>query len=228
MSDAYEWHEPLPSRGKKAIPKSAYGHFVVQMMINDSEENPGQILRSASFAEYRTKMMALAERDTVDIVEQVGPLHWYDSAQKRCDHYVDAVVHKADGRKLGLSDKPYSRVTNELGDELRQVANDGYEKGVLDQLFLVTEFSRDPVKLFNAELFRGCRDADVQADDEARAVAAEIDGHITLRELVELIGMGPRGFRALVRLIYSEELVLVANTKINHDAFVRLGGREHG
>ena len=79
-------------------------------------------------------MMVLAETDTVDVVVQVGPLHWYYSAKKCRDQYVDAVVHKSDGRRVGLSEKRYSMVTNEFGDELCQVANDGYKRGVLDQL----------------------------------------------------------------------------------------------
>lgn len=222
MSAEYEWKEPLPSRARKEIPRSAHGHFVVQMVIHDSDEDPGQISRCGSLGEYHTRMIALAEPDTIDVVEQVGPLYWIDSKNKRHDHFLDHVVIKADKRKLGLTDKPYRKVHKEFGDEIIQVCRDGQAKGVIDDLFLVTEYGRDPVKLFNAELMRGCRDADTMADTEARAVICAMQEASTIRNLVDLIGMGPRGFRALVRLIRAGVLTMLADEKISHESRVRL------
>ena len=227
MSSEYEWKEPRPSRARKEIPRSAHGHFVVQMVIQDSGEDPGWISRCGSLGEYHTRMIALAEPDTVDVVEQVGPLYWVDSKNKRHEHYLDHVVHKADNRKLGLTDKPYRKVHAEFGDELKQVCEDGQAKGVIDDLFLVTEYGRDPVKLFNAELLRGCRDADTMADTEARAVVCEMQEASTIRNLVDLIGMGPRGFRAIVRLIRTEVLIMLADEKISHESRVALSEVQH-
>lgn len=201
---------------------------MVQMGINDSDGDPGQITRCGSLAEYRTRTMVLAEPDTVDVVEQV-PLRWRDAKGKAHDHFLDHVVHKADGRRIGLTDKPYKRVTDEFQEEIRQVCRDGRDRGVIDELYLVTEFARDPIKLFNAELIRGCRDADPEPDEEARIVVNEMVADATIRALVKLIGMGPRGLRALVRLIGAGDLVLLSNEKISHDALVRrAGGYLHG
>jgi hypothetical protein len=172
-------------------------------------------------------MIALAEPDTVDVVEQVGPLYWVDSKNKRHEHYLDHVVHKADKRKLGLTDKPYRKVHAEFGDEINQVCKDGQDKGVIDDLFLVTEYGRDPVKLFNAELMRGCRDADAMADAEAMALVSEMQESSTIRDLVDLIGMGPRGFRAIVRLIRTEVLIMLADEKISHESRVALAEVQH-
>jgi hypothetical protein len=222
MSSEYEWKEPLPSRARKEIPRSAHGHFVVQMVIHDSDEDPGRISRCGSLGEYHTRMIALAEPDTVDVVEQVGPLYWFDGKNKRHEHYLDHVVHKADNRKLGLTDKPYRKVHEEFGDEIKQVRKDGQDKKVIDDLFLVTEYGRDPVKLFNAELMRGCRDADAMADSEAMALVSEMQEASTIRDLVDLIGMGPRGFRAIVRLIRTEVLIMLADEKISNHSRVAL------
>lgn len=137
MTDEYEWKNPRPSRAIKVIPKSSHGHFVVRMVINDSDEDPGQMSVCGSLAEYRTRVMVLAEPDTVDVVEQVGPLHWRDAKNKTRDHYLDHVVHKADGRRIGLTDKPYQRVTEEFGDEIWQVSRDGRDRGVVHELCLV-------------------------------------------------------------------------------------------
>lgn len=228
MTDAYEWKEPRPARDGGMIPRSSHGHFVVQMVINDSDEDPGQITRCGSLAEYRTRTMVMAEPDTVDVVEQVGPLRWQDANGKGHDHYLDHVVHKADGRRIGLTDKPYSRVTDDFGDEIRQVGRDGRDRGVFDELYLVTEYARDPVKLANADLMRGCRDADPQVDKEALVVVSAMTSAMTMRSLTDLIGMGPRGMRALVRLIGAGHLVLRANEKITHETVVHRGGAHYG
>lgn len=220
MTTEYEWKEPRPSRAKKPIPESSHGHFVVRMVIHDSDEDPGQISCCGSLSEYRTRMIALAEPDTVDVVEQVGPLHWTDEKNVRHDHYLDHVVHKVDGRRLGLTDKPYRQVTEAFGREVAQVNDDGLKKRVIDRLHLVTECGRDPVKLYNADLMRGCRDADDDADVEARAVVEGFGGEASLQVLVNLIGMGPRGFRAFVRLIRSGDLALAREEKISHDSMV--------
>jgi hypothetical protein len=227
MSDEYEWKEPLPSRAQKEIPRSAHGHFVVQMVIHDSDVDPGRMSCCGSLGEYHTRMIALAQPDTVDVVEQVGPLYWTDNKNKRHDHYLDHVVHKADKRKLGLTDKPYRKVHKEFGDEIAQVCRDGQKRGVIDNLFLVTEYGRDPVKLFNADLMRGCRDADTAADMEALTVASEMQEPSTIQSLVDLIGMGPRGFRAIIRLIRCEVLTMLADEKISHESRVTLSEVQH-
>lgn len=216
MSFEYEWKEPRPSRAKKVIPRSSHGHFVTQMVINDAAGDPGQISRCGSIAEYRTRLIALAEQDTVDVVEQVGPFYWVDDKNKRHEHYLDQVIHKADGRKFGITDKPYRRVSEKFGDEIIQVCKDGQARAEFDELFVVTEYGRDPIKLFNADLMRGCRDADLVADSEAQIVVDEHSGVILLSSLVEAMAMGPRGFRALVRLIASGGLEVCEDEKISH------------
>ena len=168
-------------------------------------------------------MLALAEPDTIDVLEQVGPIPWADELDNVHDHFLDHVVLKADGRRIGLTDKPYAQVTKAFGEEIVQVSREGRAGGQIDHLYLVTEYGRDPVKLYNAELMRGCRDADTDADTDARAVVAEMMRDATLKELTQLIGMGPRGFRALVRLIGSGELTLLQEEKISKDTQVTRG-----
>ncbi|MGJ8545242.1 MAG: hypothetical protein ACSHWZ_07335 [Sulfitobacter sp.] len=220
MSSTYKWPAPRSSRAMHPIPKSSHGHFVVQMNLHDSDDDPGRISLCGSLGEYRTRMIALAEPDTVDVIEQVGPLHWTDKEHVRHDHFLDHVVYKKDGRRLGLTDKPYLRVTKEFEDEIGQVCDDGQRLDVIDDLFLVTEFARDPVKLHNAELFRGCRDADPEVDIIAQTVAFDLIAETPIQNLVDEINRGPRGFRAVVRLIWSGVLKLQNNEKITHQTVV--------
>lgn len=224
MSSEYIWNEPRPSRAIKPIPKSAHGHFVVQMVIHDSDDDPGQISKCGSLNEYSTRMIALAEPDTVDVIEQVGPLHWRDQKNKSHEHYLDHLVIKEGGRRIGLTDKPTVFVTEDFQDEIVQVREDGCKKRVFDELYLVTEYARDPITLFNAELLRGCRDKEDDVDAIALTVVADLSLKATLNELVNLINRGPRGFRALVRLIGSGHLVLSKHEKISRDSVVVQGG----
>ncbi|UOA14971.1 hypothetical protein [Sulfitobacter dubius] len=220
MGTEYKWKDPRPSRAQKAIPRSAHGHFVVQMVIGDCEDDFGQVSRCGSLAEYYTRMIVLAERDTVDVLEQVGPLNWIDEKGRQREHYLDHVVLKLDDRKVGLSNKPFRRVSQDFGDELAQVLQDGQAKKVIDELFLVTEYAHDPVVAYNAELMRACRDADKEADTEASTAAASIDEPTTLAQLTNIIGLGPRGFRALVRMIQAGDLIMKVEEKISHDSLV--------
>lgn len=223
MSSTYVWDDPRPSQASKPIPKSSHGHFVVQMVIHDSDDDPGQISLCGSLGEYRTRLIALAEPDTVDVIEQVGPVPWTDDKGKIHGHYIDQVVVKTGDRRLGLTDKPYRKVTPAFQAEIAQVDAAGRNMGAIDGLYLVTEYARDPVALHNADLFRGCRDADPEVDALAAEVVEALDGEAPLQRLVGEINRGPRGFRALVRLIRSGRLRMVSAEKIAQTTLVTRG-----
>lgn len=214
LNSTYFWDEPRPSRAAKPVPRSGHGHFVVQMVIHDTDEQPGQISMCGSIGEYRTRLIALAESDTIDVIEQVGPFPWTDEKGKQHGHYIDQIVVKNDGSRWGLTDKPYRKVTAAFEAEIAQVDAEARKRGAINRLYLVTEYARDPIKLYNADLFRGCRDADPEVDALALAVVIELAGEAPLLSLVAEINRGPRGFRALVRLIRSGMLQLVCAEKI--------------
>jgi len=228
LNSTYEWDDPRPSRAAKPVPKSSHGHFVVQMVIHDSDEEVGQISVCGSLGEYRTRLIALSEPDTIDVLEQVGPVPWIDGTGKPHRHYIDQVVVKVDNSRLGLTDKPYRKVTPAFEAEIAQVDAAARRMGVIDQLYLVTEYARDPVKLHNADLFRGCRDTDPEVDALAREVVETLLGETSLQDLVAEIHRGPRGFRALVRLIRSGLLRMVLEEKISHSTLVVPVSLPHG
>ena len=190
------------------------------MNLHDCDADPGQMSLCGSLGEYRTRVIALAEADTTDVVEQVGPFYWTDDKNQRHEHFLDHVVFKSDGRRLGLTDKPFLRVTSAFEEEIRQVYEDGRKLDVIDDLFLVTEFARNPIKLHNADLFRGCRDADPDVDIIALTVVSKLAEDMPLKTLVAEINRGPRGFRALVRLIRSGVLQLKIEEKISLETIV--------
>jgi hypothetical protein len=227
MSSEYIWNVPRPSRAQHQIPKSAHGHFVIQMVIHDSDEDPGQISKCGSMGEYQTRMIALAETDTLDVIEQVGPLHHQDGTNEIREHYLDHLVIKDGGKRFGLTDKPTAVVTEDFQGEIVQVREDGRQKNLFNELYLVTEFARDPITLFNAELIRGCRDEEADVDAIAFTVVADVTSKVKLEELVCQVNRGPRGFRALVRLIGSGHLILRKHEKISRESVVVRGRATH-
>lgn len=221
MSEAYHWAPPKPSRAKKAIPRRGRNHFSVSSTIGDRNGVGGYLSKCGSLFEYHTRIIALAEADTIDVIEQVGPFPYVDRGNVRHSHYLDHLVVKADGRRLAISDKPYARVKDEFGEELAQVRNFGVGNGVFDGLFLATEYAHDPIDLNNAALIRGCRDVEEEVDLRAEEVVADMVGQQTMRTLTDLMDFGPQGFRALVRLIRAGRIRLLNKEKIALSSLVQ-------
>lgn len=218
----YRWAPPRPSRAQKAIPKRGRNHFSVFMVIDDEDGGPGVMSGCGSLQEYQSRLLFLAEPDTLDVIEQVGPVPYMKNGRAH-GHYLDQLVVKRDGRRLAFSDKPYAHVTPEFENELKQVQDAGVARGLFNQLYLLTEYGRDPVALHNATLIRGCRDRDAEADARAAEVVAAMTGPMQLRALAGQIGLGPRGFRALVRLIKPGRLRTVNHERIGLDTIVERG-----
>jgi hypothetical protein len=84
----------------------------------------------------------------------------------------------------------------------------------------MTERDIDPVEYHNAEIMHEMRRPDPEADAAARRAIGELVGAVQIQDLVDAIGFGSRGFRAVVRLIRSRDLKLINNVRIAHEAYV--------
>ena len=220
----YRWSPPFASRAKKAIPRRGRNHFSVFMLIGDEGGGPGVMSGCGSLGEYHTRLLLLNEPDTVDVIEQVGPLPYEEDGQVH-GHYLDQLAVKSDGRRLAFTDKPYAKVSPEFQAEIAQVREFGVGSGYFNELYLVTEYARDPIALHNAALMRGCRDPEPEVDHRAIEVIDQMDEPASLRSLVRLIDLGPPGFRALVRQIRKGKISPVVAERIGLDTMVRRGTR---
>ena len=216
----YRWSPPFASRAKKKIPRRGRNHFSVFMLIGDEHGEAGFISGCGSLGEYHTRLLLLNEPDTVDVIEQVGPFP-YEEAGQAHGHYLDQLAIKADGRRLAFTDKPYSKVTPEFQAEIHQVREFGVGNGHFNDLYLVTEYARDPIALHNAALMRGCRDPDPEADKRAIEVIVQMREPASLRSLVEMMDLGPPGFRALVRQIRKGAISALVTERIGLDTMVK-------
>lgn len=215
----YRWSPPMASRAKKTIPRRGRNHFSVFMLIGDEEGGPGFISGCGSLGEYHTRLLLLNEPDTVDVIEQVGPFPYEEDGRVH-GHYLDQLAVKSDGRRLAFTDKPYAKVSPEFQAEIAQVREFGVGNGHFNELYLVTEYARDPIALHNAALMRGCRDPEPEADNRAIDIIDEMDGPASLRSLVQLMDLGPPGFRALVRQIRKGNISPLVAERIGLDTMV--------
>ena len=105
-------------------------------------------------------------------------------------------------------------------DETRRIAAQ-VTPGFADRVCVMTEAHLDPIEVHNAELIHSVRLPDPEVDAAVRRAIAGIAGAVKIDDLVDWIGLGGRGFRAVVRLVRTYELELNIHERIGNDAFVR-------
>jgi hypothetical protein len=151
-------------------------------------------------------------------VEQPPAVVFLDEKGSERRHVFDFLVKKRDGSTIAVDVKPSIRVARFKPTFLKMIEKIG---SYADAYILLSEenFTRD--ELHNAELIQAVRrDPNPSYDDNIRALIANMHGSVRIRDLVEESGLDGAGFRAIVRLIAAEELLLIERGRINHAAFV--------
>jgi hypothetical protein len=209
----------MPARLQTArkMAKGPREHFTGQFTFGADE---GRTMDVDSHTELCVALVTLARPDVVDLENQV-PFNWVQPNGKPATHFFDFRAVMADGRRRAIMVKSEyrrrrSKVQEELGLIAAQVTPD-----FADEVVVMTERDINPVELFNAEMMHEMRRSDPEADSTARRIVGAIVASVRIQDLVEAIGLGARGFRAVVRLIRSHELELVSNVRIAQEAYVR-------
>lgn len=208
---------PVRRKTDRKIAKGRRNHFTGQFTFGPDE---GETMDVESNTELRVALVTLARPDVVGLENQV-PFAWVKPDGKPATHHFDFRVLMADGsRKAIMVKSEYRRLQPEVQHELGQVAAQ-VTPDFADEVFVMTELDIHPIEYFNAEIMHEMRHSDFEADAAARAAMGEIVATVQIQDLVEAIGLGARGFRAIVRLIRSHELELVNKVRIAHEANVR-------
>lgn len=208
---------PARLQTTRKIAKGRRKHFTGQFTFGSDE---GRTMDNESNNELLVALVAIARPDVVDLENQV-PFKWVKPDGEQATHHFDFRVLMADGKRRAIMVKSEQRrqqpeVQNELAQIAAQVTPD-----FADEVVVMTERDIDPVEYFNAEMMHEMRRPDPEADAAARRVMGEIVASAQIQGLVEAIGLGARGFRAVVRLIRSHELELINKVRIAHEAYVR-------
>ncbi|WP_157960602.1 hypothetical protein [Primorskyibacter marinus] len=208
---------PERLRTSRKIAKGRRTQFTGQFTFGPDE---GRTMDIESHTELCTALVTIARPDVVGLENQV-PFEWVTPNGKTATHHFDFRVLMADGSRRAIMVKSeYRRRQLEVQQELAQVAAQVTPE-FADEVIIMTERDLDPVELFNAEMMHEMRRPDPEADAAARRLMGEMVASAQIQDLVDAIGLGARGFRAIVRLLRSHELKLVIKVAIAHEAYVR-------
>lgn len=219
MNDDEDGGVTLPKRVQLAR-KTAVGAREHQSGQITMDPDEGYTMGYDSNTEMKWKLVLLA-RPGVAWIESQVLFQWLDVDGKIAKHFFDFRVLMADGQRVAIMVKSeYRRNQTKVQHELAEVAAH-VPRSFADRVVVMTERDIDPVEYFNAEMMHEMRRPDPDADAAARRLLGEIVGAVRIQDLVDAIGLGPRGFRAVVRLLRSHELELTLNARIAHEAYVR-------
>ena len=219
---------PEPSRATRDVTKASRGHQSGSRVIATARAAGGQIVRFESGGEGNALSAFAADPDVVDIEEQPPAVEWIDHNGRKRLKTFDFRVTVKDGSRVAVEVKPAEiAARTALLDELRCLART-MPRAFADSISLVTDKGIDPIALHNSQVIaRYCRPADFEADDKAGALVACLTGAVEITDIVKAVGLGHRGFGAVVRLIFRRRLRLLKDERISYRALVKPveGGR---
>lgn len=207
---------PVRLQTTRRMAKGPREHFSGQFTFGSAE---GRTMDVDSNTELRVALVTIARPDVVDLENQV-PFEWVKPDGKTGIHHFDFRALMADGTRRAIMVKcEYRRQQDKTQLELAQVAAQ-VGPDFANKVCVMTERDINPIEYFNAEMMHEMRRPDPEADAAARGIFPDTVASVQIHDLVEAIGLGNRGFRAVVRLIRGHELELIAKVRITHEAYV--------
>jgi hypothetical protein len=161
----------------------------------------------------------LAHREVADVREQPPAVAYIDQFGAPRRHTFDLLVVLKNGRKIAYEVKP-SKFAPKWRPIIRLIASQMPRK-FADAADVLTEKDLHPDAVHNAMLIHTVRrDPAREHDERMRQVVADLNGSISIRDLVEHSGLEGRGFRAIVRLIADGELDISRGGRIDYATVV--------
>lgn len=152
-------------------------------------------------------LIALADANSADIVEQPFTLRYVDKIGKMRRYTFDYLVTMRDGRRIAVEVKhsqqaKKQKVIAKITDAALRLVPD-----YADEVFLFTERNFTRTQIENAEQFVNCqRELDPDADDQLAEIISTLKGNMTVSDLVRVSGLAERGYPAVVRAMYNNLL----------------------
>lgn len=209
---------PAASMADRKIAVASKGHCTAYTVLGDDE---GYRVQAESHLELCNLLMLNARQDVERLKEQ-ALFVWSDNG---CDrrHYFDVLAFFKCGRRIAFTVKPEIRIrSGRFLDEMHEITKHAVDEDFCDEVRLVTEKDINHIDQRNAMLFAAVRRPDPEADEVAQAVAAALRGAVSLRELTIRTGLAARGYRSLIRLLRTGELVPSAHEVITPKSLVQL------
>jgi hypothetical protein len=215
---------PGASQAGRDVQRASSAHCTGQGVLGNGN---GVRVQVESGLEFNHFYVLNTVKNIAKMQEQVRFYFGWDP-KKQTQHIFDVFAVLDNDERIAFAIKPEIRLNStnkekqDFEEHMQAVAWWVYEKDFADDVRILTEADLDPVALHNAKVLAAVRerdsDADLAAIQELRKLPA--GGGLSLRELTLGIGMGARGYRALIRLLRSGEARLQALGRIGPQAVI--------
>lgn len=215
---------PAPPRGDRKVQLKSKRNFSGHMVFRPRGHvcgcaGPGQVLETESNLEMNISLI-LAMRPRVADLESQVLFEWSNAQGKTRRHYFDFRANLTDGSRVGVMVKRSRKLECPKFRTLVQEVCANMDRAFADRVTVMTEHDVHPIEIHNASFLDGLKERDPEADAAARRALRSVLGAQMIGALVEMIGLGGRGYRAVGRLIRSQELFLVRQERIAPEALV--------
>jgi hypothetical protein len=193
------WLPPKPSRAERKIPRKSKNHFVGELTFGE-ELRQGQAIGFESLLEHNICLIGIYRLGVVDIREQVKT-DYLKADGRSGNHFIDYVTTEEGKRRTGIVVKPqYKAMQAKFRDHVSRVAAAAIPS-VVDRVVVATERALDPLRLARVEQFHASRFAQPAFDDAVKRVLKNFEGRSSIRDFLEMAGVGTDGFNAVVRMV---------------------------
>lgn len=215
---------PIEMRGCRKIQSrsaiSSRGVVVARLMGTSGLARIGY----ESSLERACLLIALAQHDTIDIVEQPFTLRYLDTEGKQRRYTFDYLITKRDGKRIAVEVKSSAQAEKPHVRSKIKAAASKLVPEYADEVFIFTERDYSRVQLENAEQIVNCaREIDPESDYQLRDVVDSLSGSVSISELIKLSKLAERGFPAVVRALRSNQLHWPQEQLIGPKMLVRRG-----
>lgn len=209
-------HLPRPSTAQRRVAKGRREHFTGQLNVGPDE---GTCMGIESYTELQVALTLLARPEVVHVENQV-PFTYLGTDGETARHFFDFLTTQSDGSRIAVMVKSAYRFSKpSVAEELRFIGSQ-VTPDFADRAVVMTEKHFGAHEFHNAEIMHEMRCPDPVVDASALRVVRQVVGAVRIADLVDEIGQGGSGFRAVVRLIRNRHLLIPEGVKISYEAIV--------
>ncbi len=215
---------PAPSRATRNVVTRSKGSVRGELLAKTPAD---QFLRKfvyESMLEKRFLLITLLDPRIQNIWDQPPAVPYRDAKGSIRHHTFDYLILTKAGEKIAVAVKSANAVKHRRFDlELKQISRH-VPRRFANVIDLFTEYSFTWVEARNAERLQHFRwRIDVEADDHATKIVNDLQGGTPIQDLVERIGLGGRGYGAVMRQIAERRLRCAEHGLIDEEAIVVRG-----
>ena len=199
-------------------------HSTGQFVSILPDEPEPLVFQYESRLELRAAACLLARNDLKHLWDQAEPIKYQCPDGRYKSHTPDWVSEFEDGSKYIHYVKPEEKIASGKYDEEIELISQALSSDYADEFDVFTDESFEPFEATNAErLMEFRRTPDEEADEVVAEFASQLDGLITIGDLIVILQIGGRGFRAVFRAIYDGVLTQIEDGIIDLTTVVEAG-----